>query len=180
MLSSLQQKKERLDSYRPFPDRIIENLNAWFDIELTYTSNAIEGNTLTRAETSLVIEKGLTVGGNPLKDHLEATNHQQALTFIKALLKNDAISTQDILAIHHLILKGIDDTSSGVLRDVPVRIAGSTVIFPNPQKLSHLMQELEDWLKHSQVHPIDKAIQAHYQLVTIHPFVDGTAEQLVF
>ena len=57
MLAALQQKKERLDSYRPFTATIIQNLNAWFDIELTYTSNAIEGNTLTRAETSLVNEQ---------------------------------------------------------------------------------------------------------------------------
>ena len=39
---------------------------------LTYTSNAIEGNTLSAAETTLVIEKGITIGGKPLKDHLEA------------------------------------------------------------------------------------------------------------
>ncbi|MDM1522086.1 hypothetical protein HX088_02175 [Empedobacter sp. 225-1] len=33
-----------------------------FDIEYTYESNKIEGNTLTLQETALVIEKGLTIG----------------------------------------------------------------------------------------------------------------------
>ena len=51
------------------------NLEHVHDLELTYTSNAIEGNTLSAAETTLVIEQGITIGGKPLKDHLEAIDH---------------------------------------------------------------------------------------------------------
>lgn len=173
MILSLEHKKQKLDSYRPFPTRIIENLDSWFSIELTYTSNAIEGNTLTRAETSLVVEKGLTVGGKPLKDHIEATNHQKALTHIKSLVNQSSITTRDILAIHALILQGIDDTAAGVYRDIAVRISGSTVIFPNPSKVPQLMDDLEGWMIESKEHPVDKAIDAHYKFVTIHPFIDG-------
>ena len=61
-----------------------ENLEDWFRVELTYTSNAIEGNTLTRRETALVVEKGLTVGGRSLIEHLEATNHVSALDWVQA------------------------------------------------------------------------------------------------
>jgi hypothetical protein len=65
-------KKDALDRLRPLTERSLAALAAWYDVELTYTSNAIEGNTLTRSETAIVIEKGLTIGGKPLKDHLEA------------------------------------------------------------------------------------------------------------
>ena len=55
---SLIQKKRRLDESRPFSPEVLHNLERWFLIELTYTSNALEGNTLTRLETAVVVEKG--------------------------------------------------------------------------------------------------------------------------
>ena len=64
-LNKLTAKKKCLDGFRPLPDTLVRNLDDWFRVELTYTSNAIEGNTLTRRETALVVEKGLTVGGYP-------------------------------------------------------------------------------------------------------------------
>ena len=62
----LSDKKAKLDRYRPLPPALVDNLEQWFLIELTYNSNAIEGNTLTRRETAVVIEKGLTVSGKSL------------------------------------------------------------------------------------------------------------------
>ena len=81
--SELTAKKKEIDSYRPLKEELVRNLEEWFRVELTYTSNAIEGNTLTRRETALVVEKGLTVRGKSLVEHLEVTNHAQALSWIK-------------------------------------------------------------------------------------------------
>ena len=86
ILDTLTAKKQKLDSFRPLPQELVRNLEAWFDMELTYTSNAIEGNTLTRAETTLVVEKGITIQGKSLKEHLEAKNHIEALEYIKTLI----------------------------------------------------------------------------------------------
>jgi Fic family protein len=72
----LRRKKQQLDRLRPLSPRSLAALAAWYDVELTYSSNAIEGNTLTRSETAIVLEKGLTIGGKPLKDHLEAIGHR--------------------------------------------------------------------------------------------------------
>jgi Fic family protein len=171
----LSQKKQLLDQYRPFPDALTRNLDDWFRVELTYTSNALEGNTLTRQETALVVEKGLTVGGKSLREHLEAVNHAHALDWVKNLVTHqpDTITEYDILHIHELILKSIDDDNAGRYRHVSVRISGSTVILPNPKKVPDLMMNFIDWLKHAKLHPVELAAEAHYQLVTIHPFIDG-------
>jgi len=170
------QKKQELDAYRPLSPALTRNLDDWFRVELTYTSNAIEGNTLTRRETAVVIEKGLTVGGKSLKEHLEATNHAHALDFVHELInkKPYQLSTREILDIHNMILKGIDDDNAGHYRDLPVRISGSTVILPNPRKVPDLMDDFQNWLKtEHDLHPIAFAGEAHYRLVSIHPFVDG-------
>mgnify|MGYP003474340028 CR=1 FL=1 len=55
--SLITHKKHLLDAKRPFPHEATRNLDEWFNVELTYSSNAIEGNTLTRAETAVVLEK---------------------------------------------------------------------------------------------------------------------------
>lgn len=52
---------------RPLPPDVVRSLDAWFRVQLTYTSNALEGNTLSRRETAVVLEKGLTVGGKSLR-----------------------------------------------------------------------------------------------------------------
>jgi len=169
-------KKNRLDALRPLPVSLVKNLDDWFRIELTYTSNAIEGNTLTRRETSLVVEKGLTVGGKSLVEHLEATNHAHALDWVKQQVRRSpqSLTEKDILYIHEIILKGIEDENAGHYRSVPVRISGSTVILPNPYKVPDLMKEFLHWLRNEKnLHPVEIASEAHYRLVTIHPFVDG-------
>lgn len=169
------EKKKILDSNRPLAPELVRNLDEWFRIELTYTSNAIEGNTLTRKETALVVEKGLTVGGKSLIEHLEATNHAKALDFIMALVQSDAhaITESDILRIHQMILKNIDDFNAGHYRSIPVRISGSNVILPNAAKVPDLMSDFARWLKEVEDDSIFVAAEAHYRLVTIHPFVDG-------
>lgn len=174
-LKQLTDKKKELDSFR-LPPELVTNLDEWFKVELTYTSNAIEGNTLSRAETALVVEKGITVSGKTLEEHLEAINHVLALDFIKsqAFKKRQDITENDILEIHKLILTKIDQTNAGRYRRVPVRIAGSAVIMPNAVKVPELMKEFIEWLKKdSSDHPITISAQAHYKLVSIHPFVDG-------
>ncbi len=172
----LSDKKKILDAHRPLPNALVQNLDEWFRIELTFTSNAIEGNTLTRRETALVVEKGLTVGGKSLTEHLEATNHAHALDWVKDQVdrKPQDLTENDILKIHNVILKGIDDDNAGHYRHVPVRISGASVVLPNPAKVPDLMAEMQTWLNgKTKMHAVEFAAEAHYRLVSIHPFVDG-------
>ena len=172
----LSEKKERLDVLRPLPPELVRNLEEWFLVELTYTSNALEGNTLTRKETAAVVEKGLTVGGKTLVEHLEATNHAKALKEVVRLsqISTSQLKLADVLRIHETVLRGIDDEHAGHFRRIPVRISGAPVILPNPVKVPDLMEGFIEWLvSSSDLHPVELAAEAHYKLVTIHPFVDG-------
>ena len=172
----LTRKKKQLDEYRPLPKALSRNLDEWLRVELTYTSNAIEGNTLTRSETALIVQEGLAVGGKSLVEHLEARNHAVALDWVRKQSGREvqSIGERDILHIHGIILKGIDDVSAGFYRSAPVRVAGSAFIFPNYRKVPELMPEFVAFLKHAvNVHPVQLAAEAHYRLVTIHPFIDG-------
>src|SRR3989344_6255288 len=169
-------KKQKLDTFRPLPPELVKNLDEWFKVELTYTSNAIEGNTLTRAETALVIEKGITVQGKSLKEHLEATNHAEALDFIKTLAhkKRADLTEQDVLDIHKTILNKIEEATAGRYRTVHARLTGSTTILPSPVKIPDLMKEFIKWLAAENAdHIIKIAADAHFKLVSIHPYTDG-------
>ncbi len=174
--NSLSEKKQKWDARKPIPFELARNLDDWFKIELTYTSNALEGNTLTRQETALVVEKGLTVNGKSLKEHLEAVNHARALDFLKPFIlkKHDILSETLLLDLRKIILSHIDDAYAGRYRTVSVRIAGSTVVMLNPVKVPLLMKEFFEWFHSSTTDPITKiAADAHYKLVSIHPFIDG-------
>ena len=175
ILATLEEKKKRLDSFRPFSIDLVTNLNKWFKIELTYTSNAIEGNTLSKAETTLVVEKGHTIEGKTIQEHLEAVNHAQAFDWVMQRINTTRqdITENTILDIHQLILQRIVDNQAGRYRTVPVRIAGSRVILPNAMKVPELMSDFVLWLKSSKYNSLTVAIDAHFKLVSIHPFIDG-------
>ncbi len=172
-LQKILDKKEKLDKMGPIPLELQKNLQDWFRVELTYSSNAIEGNTLTRQETAIIIDKDLTIEGKTLREHLEAKNTAEGFDFI---LKNKdkKISENLILDIHKIILQKIDDSNAGKYRNIPVRIAGSRVVLPNPIKVPELMQRFIEKIKrYKNKSSIELAINVHYELVSIHPFVDG-------
>lgn len=176
ILSDLTRKKQSLDQFQPLTPDLVNNLREWFRVELTYTSNAIEGNTLTRQETALVVDKGLGIEGKTLKEVLEAAGHAKAFDYIEQFVGQSRASiTEDmILAIHERILGNIDDVNAGRYRSVPVRIAGSRAVMPNYLKVPDLMADFGAWLKRENSdHPAKFAADAHFKLVSIHPFVDG-------
>ena len=173
LLNQIDALKARLDRIRPLAPDLVENLREVYNIRLTYHSNAIEGNTLTQSETQIVIEKGITIGGKPLKDHLEAINHVEAIDFIRNLAMDErAITEWDIRQIHGLVCKG--ERNAGAYRTVNVMAAGSNYRYPDAILVPELMQGFGDWL-HSNpaLHPVEIATEIHYRLVTIHPFQDG-------
>ena len=167
------ERRARLDALRPLDPRSLQALDAWYDVELTWSSNAIEGNSLTRVETAIVIEKGITIGGKPLKDHLEAIDHIDALGFVRALAGSaERIRETDLREIHRLVLGRSAPGEAGRYSTHRRTILGSSLILPTPAEIPPLMADFAAWLSASDPEP-EVAFEAHYRLVTIHPFSDG-------
>jgi Fic family protein len=149
-----------------------------FDVKYTYHSTAIEGNTLTLHETSLVLD-GISVGDKNIKEIFEVVNHSKAFDYIfKIKSKSERIiDVEDISKIHSIILDNINEYNRGVYRRVNVGISGTNIIFPYPNELPLLMYKFNEWLVREQeigiIHPVKLAAQAHLRFVNIHPFVDG-------
>lgn len=175
LLERVDEAKTLIDKHRPFPPSALKRLRGQLVIEWTYNSNAIEGNTLTLRETRLVLEEGITIGGKPMKEHLEAINHKEAITFVEELVAGkNPITERDLKDIHAVVLKNIDDQYAGRYRDIQVRITGSKHTPPDALHLPEKMKEFtQNYLIHFKDHPIEQAALAHFHLVSIHPFVDG-------
>lgn len=177
MLKEVDALKEQLSSLRPLPEEALKKIQDAFDIEYTYESNRIEGNTLTLQETALVVNEGVTISGKSMREHLEAINHAEAISYIKDIAKQDIeISERTIKEIHALILYGIDRENAGRYRNVPVMISGSTHIPPQPYLIEKQMEDFILRFKQMEaenVHPVLIAAYLHDELVRIHPFIDG-------
>ena len=158
MLKEVDVLKEQLSALRPLPEEALKKIQDALDIEYTYESNRIEGNTLTLQETALVVNEGVTISGKSMREHLEAINHTEAISYIKDIAKQDIeISERTIKEIHALILHGIDRENAGRYRTVPVMILGSTHMPPQPYLIE---KQMEDFIlrfkqmEKEKVHPV--------------------------
>lgn len=176
LLRSCEQLHAEWDGLKPLQDVQLQNLNAHFDTEYTYESNRIEGNTLSLHETSLVVHKGLTIGGKSVREHLEAINHQDAIGYLRQLAQSrQAFSELVIRELHTLVLRGIDPAHAGRYRTINVRISGSTHVPPEFYDVQRQMAALVRWYhqQRKSLHPVVLAADLHHRLVSIHPFTDG-------
>ncbi|MFH1386743.1 MAG: Fic family protein [bacterium] len=178
LLREIDEKKAKIDKARPLPKIILDKLTDYLDVEWTYNSNAIEGNTMTLRETMLILKEGLTISGKSMREHLEVTNHKNAIDYLGELLKKlEPITQEDIKKIHYLVLEGIKNDYAGKYRDVEVYISGTDTVLPKPAVVPSIMLEFSKWLVERQekndLHPVRLAAQAHYKFVAIHPFIDG-------
>src|SRR2546430_1535680 len=128
-IDRLRRKRQQLDRVRPVSPRSPTALAAWYDVALTYRSDAIEGNTPTRSETPIGLGKCITSGGKPLKDHLEAIGHRDALAFVRTLAAaGEPLREIDIREIHRLILAQVDPEEAGRYSRHQQMIAGSSLV----------------------------------------------------
>ena len=167
--------KSKLDKFRPFPPETLASLRNYYRVGLTWSSNALEGNSLTESETKVIIEDGLTVQGKPLHEVYEALGHAEAYDYIHAMSVDKELEITEILKLHELFYKRINPEQSGKFRKVKVFISGSRYSLPSPEKIEGLMNKFITWLKENEnsMHPVLLAAEAHKRFVFIHPFVDG-------
>ncbi|MPM30419.1 hypothetical protein SDC9_76969 [bioreactor metagenome] len=167
--------KNELKALRPLNETEIKRLHNEFIIENTYNSNAIEGNTLTLRETSLILQEGVTIAEKPVREHLEAIGHKDAFEYVLSLAdKNTSLSERVIKDIHSLVLMN-DVNNRGVYRSVPVTIMGAVHTPPQPYLVSVQMEKLlrdYETMKEDK-HLIEAIAEFHLRFEGIHPFIDG-------
>jgi Fic family protein len=168
-------KKAQLDRQRPLLPHIVARLQEDLRLLLTYHSNAIEGNTLSLRETQIVLESGLTIGGHPLREHLEATNHAAAFDYLLPLAAGqEPVTHATILALHRLVMQGIAP-DAGQFRQGPVYIRGARFTPPPAGQVGPLLAAWLEWPAGPGLDypPLVRLAIAHYDFEAIHPFTDG-------
>lgn len=172
----LYEKKQLLQTSRPLPNIALNKIKESISIEWTYNSNSIEGNTLSLRETQMVLQEGITVKGKSLREHFETHNHDKAIDYLFSIVNDDyVLRSIDILSIHGLVLRSIEDEFAGRLRNGGVRITGANFVPPNANKVSDLLDELIEFINTNPLglNDIELASVFHHKLVWIHPFFDG-------
>lgn len=178
------EKKQKLASMGQITPQKIKEIDERMQIDFVYNSNKIEGSTLSRGETELIL-RGITIGkknildalrGKDLGDILVAQNHSSAIKLIKKIAfdKTYAVTEGDIKKIHSIVMKGVI-ASAGQYRnyDVEVKGAGFTPppFYDVPKHMKNLLKTLND--NPDELRPIELAAQIHYDFAWIHPFEDG-------
>ena len=174
LLEQIDEYKQRLSLLRPLTPAETEALRDVFLVEHTYNSNAIEGNTLTLQETSLVLQ-GMTIDQKPLKDHLEVVGYKEAFEYMEKLARDQKpLTIRDICDIHHLVLSNYQE-DRGRFRRVPVRIAGSLTEPAQPYLIEPMLEELLDDMekKYVALSVPERVSLFHLRFEGIHPFIDG-------
>lgn len=167
--------QQEINHLRPFEGDMLDQIRDYYRIGLTWTSNALEGNTMTESETKVLLEDGLTVGGKPLRDVLETVDHAKAYDYMFMLLHSHSITEQNALRLHELFYHNIEPEYAGRYRDIRVIITGSRYPTTAPGKLDREMEKLFQWAKEERdsYHPVEFAAQLHKKFVFIHPYRDG-------
>jgi Fic family protein len=173
--AQIDELKKEIDSYRPFGKQLLKGLHEFYRIGFTYTSNALEGNSLTESETKVVIEDGITIGGKSIREHNEVLGHNDAYNLLEELAKNDTITESNILELHRLFYFRIDEKKAGKYRKEQVYISGTDYLPPVykdvPMQMKEFVSHISEWKKN--LHPVTFAAQIHERIATIHPFIDG-------
>ena len=155
---------------------ILNNINYSEDLitRSTYHSNAIEGSTLTYAETYAILynDNSFKIEGTEPREIYEAINHKKALELVfKNLQSNEEFDERFIKNLNKIINKNIKYTEG--YRTVQVFIQGSEHIPPEPEKVPNLMMYYIYNYNHDNQDIFTKISRNHIEFEKIHPFEDG-------
>ena len=174
-LKKIELYQNTINELRPFEGEMLKQIKDFYRVGLTWTSNALEGNSLTESETKVLIEDGLTIGGRPIRDMFEAIDHAKAYDYMFTIIRNKEIVENDIRYLHKLFYKNIDEEFAGEYRDIPVFISGSNYAVSKVEDIKSEIEDLCEWIRmeRNNYHPVEFAALLHKKFVFIHPFKDG-------
>lgn len=156
-------------------------------------STAIEGSTVTEIENQLLFDEGISANGRSIQEQLmnldlkAAYEHsmrlaRQHIDFSVEMLKNMSAIVMKNTGGQYNTAQGSFDASKGDLRLVGVTAGIGGPSYMSYQKVPAKLAEFCRQLNDNRHQLLDKddiiekyllSFDAHYQLVTIHPWVDG-------
>ena len=179
--SEITQRMNEINKYRPFEGESLNQLKNYYKIQTTWSSNAVEGNTISLSETQMILENGITIHGHTINEINECLGHGEAYDYMFSLINDKKITEENIKTMHKLFASNIKNIPfPGEYRDKSktyVRITGSNYSYPDWKDVPQKMNDFVDWLdyvrKENVFHPVELAAEAHRKMVCIHPFPDG-------
>jgi len=157
-----------------------------FKTGFTYHSCSIEGNTLSRQQIDMVINKNESVAGKKLIEIQEALNHKEAIEYL--ICENSDLSGDFIKRLHKVLTRDLSkfkldpktkdydpDFIEGDYRTDQRFIEGADFIPTPPNLIEDEMKDLIKFYKENKykIHPLELASKFHLRFVIIHPFSDG-------
>ncbi|MCL2351732.1 MAG: Fic family protein [Firmicutes bacterium] len=143
-----------------------------FRTDYTHNSTAIEGNTLTEAETKLLLEEQLSVGGRRMREIFEVTNHAKAYDYARQCVEDSKPLCEDIVReLHRILMENI--LPGGEYRSVSLRVANAGLQPPPPKEMRIQIAEFFEHLSHKMAPSIELAAWALAEFARVHPFLDG-------
>ena len=173
-LELLKKKKFYNENKTKLNKDIIEKIEKVFDVDFTYNSTTIEGNTLTLIETKALIEDNISIGGKKLREIYEVVNHNKAFNYVKeSIEKQEELDENKIKDIHEILTENI--IQGGIYRNTDVSITGATHTPPTPNEMYNQLKFFYEDLKinKTRMDPIELSAWTHAEFVRIHPFIDG-------
>lgn len=157
-------------------------------IDWTYRSNAIEGNTISLADTAFIIENGLTIKGKSIVEHNEIIGHARAIDLVYDMIEQKSINKEDLCLLHKAVQTDFVIDSECPIGSYKMQANGRYVKMPNgkyehcyypdPDDIEHLMGLwFGDFEKLEKLESFDSCVEAytnmHLSFASVHPFFDG-------
>lgn len=166
-----------MNNYRPLDPEQVKALEQDTRIEHVWSSNAIEVSTLNKYETASILNKGMTVHGESVKDVLAAIDLNEAYDYMMDLAsRNQPLNQSIIRDLNRLSIAKTHPDWAGVYRVVEAWPNGiETEPYLEPFAIEAAMGDLVDWANQNRehLHPVKYAADLHLKFVSIHPFRDG-------
>jgi Fic family protein len=165
---------QRVNEFRPLTPDLVESVNQKLFSERVYSSNAIEGNTLTLRETREILTTG-HISHRRKREGTEAKNLGLAVKHLESILLPDQNphTVDRLLEMHSILLSDLEP-SAGQFRNIRVMIAGATEQPPRPDLIASLIDSIFTTISQpAALNPVKVASWTHWAMARVHPFVDG-------
>ena len=156
---------------KEIPKQRMKDLLDRFTVNFTYESNALEGNSLTLKDVSIVIVENENVPGKTLREIYETRNHRKVMELLFA--RKIKVTHASFIKVHKLLMRDIDEESS--YKRLPNFIVGSRLRTSPPERVFDDMSSLIQWYSQQSgvMHSLQLATLFHGKFLQIHPFADG-------